>query len=96
MEEEFSIVLEGSESIQSFKKTSCQMTKYEYAALIIKRATQISEGECDPLIETDTFDPVEIAKQELHAGLIPFMIERVLPDESIERWKVSELIIADH
>ena len=96
MDDEIDIVLEGVEEPQTIRKTSCQMTKYEYTALIIERAEEISSGKSGPKMVTASFDPIEIARQELHNGLIPFIIERNLPDGTIEKWSVGELIIADH
>lgn len=62
-------------------------TKYEKARMIGSRALQISMGA--PLMielsEEDLravkFNPVEIAKREFHAGVIPLTIKRPLPGQ---------------
>jgi DNA-directed RNA polymerase subunit K/omega len=59
-------------------------TKYERARLIGARALQISQGA--PLLVTLTeadlaalkFNPIEIAKREFEAGVLPLDIRRVV------------------
>jgi len=50
-------------------------TRFERARLIGARALQIAEG-APPLIEIDENDPIEVARMELHEGVLPIAIRR--------------------
>ncbi len=62
-------------------------TKYERARIIGSRALQISQGA--PMLiklskkelEELKYNPVEIAKREYDAGVIPLEVKRILPHE---------------
>jgi DNA-directed RNA polymerase subunit K/omega len=64
-----------------------EITKYEKARIIGSRALQISQGA--PMLikltkkelEELKYNPVEIARREFEAGVIPIGIKRVLPHE---------------
>ena len=62
-------------------------TKYEKARVIGSRALQIAHGApaliklSDKQLEEIKFSPIEIAKMELEAGVIPISIIRPLPTE---------------
>ena len=57
-----------------------KLTKYERARVIGARALQLALG-APPLIRVDsTNDPIEIAEEELKAGVLPIVIRRRLPD----------------
>ncbi|RME32234.1 DNA-directed RNA polymerase subunit K [Candidatus Woesearchaeota archaeon] len=62
-------------------------TKYERARIIGSRALQISQGApilvklTKKQLEEIKYNPVEIAKREYAAGVIPIGIKRVLPHE---------------
>lgn len=71
--------------------TTNKMTKYEYAKIIGVRATQIAQGAKVMLKNITITQPDEIAKEELKAGMLPFIIERPYPNGNYECWKVSEL-----
>lgn len=77
------------------RKTVEYMTKYEYALLVTKRAMQLKYGQ-PPLIETKSIDPIDIAILEISARVIPFKIERVLPNGYKEYWDISEMHIRDY
>ena len=62
-------------------------TSYEKARMIGSRALQLSQG-AKPLIDFSeeeiasiNFNPIEIAKREFDAGVIPLSIKRSLPSE---------------
>lgn len=50
-------------------------TRFEKARLIGARALQISEG-APPLLEVEETDPIEVARQEFHNGVLPIAIRR--------------------
>ncbi len=74
----------------SAKKTSednKDLTKYERARIIGSRALQISMGApflvklTKKQLEEIEYNPVEIAKKEFEADIIPITVKRVLPHE---------------
>ncbi len=67
------------------------LTLYERVRLLGDRAKQLSLG-AKPMIKgLDSMNPKLVAKMELEYGLMPLIVERVLPDGRRERWKVNEL-----
>ena len=89
------------------KRTIPILTKYEKTLLISSRAQQIANGS-EILIDINTIInlldqkekiPLDIAKQiayeELRLHRIPFIIQRPLPNNTNEYWKVSDLLILD-
>ena len=75
------------------RETKQVLTKYERVRILGDRAKQISLGAKPMLLNVDNLDPKEIARLELERGVIPFIIQKTLPDGTRERWKVSELKI---
>ncbi len=75
------------------RKTFPYMTKFEYSYLISQRALAIEHG--SPLMIPDTIyiHSIDISKEETEKGLNPIIIQRPLPNGSIEEWKCSELKI---
>ena len=79
------------------KKTPSIMTRYEYTKLIACRAIQIKGGADVVLKEAEgVYDPIEIAKMELHARKIPLVIKRHLPNGKEEVWKIQDMHIRDY
>jgi DNA-directed RNA polymerase I, II, and III subunit RPABC2 len=70
-----------------------KLTKYEKVRLIGTRAKQISLGAKVMVKNTAGLHPIEIAKLELVEKMIPIKIKRVLADNTVEIWKLSELDI---
>jgi DNA-directed RNA polymerase I, II, and III subunit RPABC2 len=68
-----------------------KLTKYEKVRLIGTRAKQISLGAKVMIKNTEGLNAIEIAKLELEHKMIPMKVKRVLPDNSVEIWKLSEL-----
>jgi len=71
------------------------LTKYERVRILGDRTKQLSLGAKPMLIVGDDMQPKEIARLELEKGVIPFIIEKTLPNGRRERWKVSELEIVN-
>ncbi len=70
-----------------------RLTRYEKARVISARALQLDLG-AFPLIDVSKLpkDPVEIAKEELRRGVLPFTLIRRLPNGERELLPVSKLI----
>ena len=69
------------------------MTIFERVRLLGDRAKQLSLG-AKPMIKgLETVNPKEVAKLELEKGVMPLIIERVLPNGKKERWYTHELKI---
>ncbi len=73
------------------KEPEQKLTKYEKARVLGSRALQISMG-APFLIKLDEkdlekirYDPLEIAKKEMEAGLIPISVIRPLPKSKIKK-----------
>ena len=70
------------------------LTKYEYTRILGIRASQIEQGA--PLfveIPESMIDSYLIAKEELHAKKLPFIVKRPIPNGPIEYWKLADLEI---
>ena len=68
-----------------------KLTKYERVRLIGTRAKQISLGAKILIKHTENLSPIEIAKLEVEQRMVPMKIKRILPDNTVEIWKLSEL-----
>jgi len=69
------------------------LTSFERTRIIGDRAKQIELG-AKPMVKVgpdDKLSSVEIALIELQMGVLPYILERKLPDGIVEKWKVSEL-----
>jgi DNA-directed RNA polymerase I, II, and III subunit RPABC2 len=71
------------------------MSKYEKARILGTRALQLSMN-APPMVDVPAgeTDPLKIAMLELHAGKIPLIVRRHLPDGSYEDWTASELALS--
>jgi DNA-directed RNA polymerase subunit K/omega len=97
IQEEINYVSSGDKSkntkIASEHITKDFLTKYERVRILGERARQLASG-AKPMIKyTEKLDPIAIAKAELEQKVLPFIIERKLPNGSIERWNVRDLKI---
>ena len=81
-------VLDGKHSTYPF------LTSYERTKCISFRASQICNG-AHPyiLVPEGVTDAYEIAKMELEAKRLPFIIKRPLPDGSFEVWRLTDLVV---
>ncbi len=69
------------------------LTKYEMTRIIGFRANQLSQG-AQPFINVPDHvsDVREIARLELAAGRLPFILKRPLPDGTYEYWRLQDLL----
>jgi DNA-directed RNA polymerase subunit K/omega len=68
------------------------LTKFEYTRILGIRATQIENGA--PLfmkIDKSIIDSYVIARMELEAKKLPFILRRPLPGGKMEYWRLSDL-----
>jgi DNA-directed RNA polymerase I, II, and III subunit RPABC2 len=72
------------------------LNQFEKTKVLSFRASQIAQG-ARPYIEIpdNVTDVYSIAKMELAARKLPFILKRPLPDGDYEYWKLSELMIFD-
>jgi DNA-directed RNA polymerase I, II, and III subunit RPABC2 len=70
------------------------LTKYERTRVLAERAEQLNGGAIPfiDLSETPLLDSYLIAKLELEAKKLPFLIRRILPNGQSEYWRLSELL----
>lgn len=80
---------------ENHSQTHPWISRFELAAVLGKRADQLSHG-APPQIELQegVIDSMKIARMELEAKQLPFVIRRPLPDdEGSEYWPVHELMV---
>ena len=81
---------------KSSHTTRPYMTRYEYAKLVGCRALLIKEGD-PPKVECEgMYNPIEIAKKEIHERVIPLAIKRRLPNGREEILYISDMNIRDY
>jgi DNA-directed RNA polymerase subunit K/omega len=70
------------------------LTQFEKTKVLGFRTNQLSQG-ARPYIAVPAHvtDLREIAKMELDARRLPFIIKRPMPDGSFEKWRLSDLLI---
>ena len=70
------------------------LTNYERTKCISFRASQICNG-AKPyiLVPEGVSDAYEIAKMELEAKRLPFILKRPLPDGKFEVWRLADLVV---
>jgi len=72
-----------------------KLTKYERARIVGARALQLALG-APPLIEvSSTKDPIEVAEEELKAGVLPIVIRRRLPNGRYQDIPIKYLLRAE-
>jgi len=70
------------------------LTQYERTKVLSFRASQIGHGAAPyVLVPTGVTDSYLIAKLELEAKRLPFIVKRPLPNGTYEVWKLSDLVI---
>lgn len=81
-------------NIDSKHRTYPFLTNYERTKCISYRASQICNG-AQPYIEVPdgVTDAYEIAKMELKAKRLPFIIKRPLNDGNFEVWRLADLML---
>jgi len=78
--------------IDALHRTNPFLTKYEYTRVLGQRAKQIDAGAV-AFVKTgaDILDGYQIAKVELEAKKLPFIIRRPLPGGGFEYWHLQDL-----
>ena len=71
------------------------LARFERVRVLADRSKQLLLGAKPMIKNTANLTPKEIARLELEHGVIPFNIERQLPNGKIESWKISELRIVN-
>ena len=77
----------------NFKITN-KLTKYEKARIVGVRTSQINLGYELYITKEelgDITDPFEIATLEINKGQLPLIIKRILPNNKIIKWQLSEM-----
>lgn len=88
------VSLRDLKALDAHHSTYPFLTSYERTKCISFRASQIANS-AKPyiLVPEEVSDSYEIAKMELDAKRLPFIIKRPLPDGSFEVWRLSDLIV---
>jgi DNA-directed RNA polymerase subunit K/omega len=71
------------------------LTKYERAKVVGMRAEQLARG-MEPLVPVpadEPFDPEEVARRELLAGRLPFVVVRHTPDGKPVHLRLADLVV---
>jgi DNA-directed RNA polymerase I, II, and III subunit RPABC2 len=70
------------------------LTLYEKTKILSLRASHLAHGD-SPYIEVPTYltDVYEIAKAELEAKRLPYILKRPLPDGTYEYWRLADLLL---
>jgi DNA-directed RNA polymerase I, II, and III subunit RPABC2 len=70
------------------------LTLYERTKIISLRASHLAHGDA-PYMEIPEYltDVYEIAKAELEAKRLPYIVKRPLPDGNYEYWRLADLMI---
>jgi DNA-directed RNA polymerase subunit K/omega len=70
------------------------LTVYEKTKIMSLRAAQLARG-AHPYIDVPDYltDVYEIAKAELEAKRLPYIVKRPLPNGEFEYWRLSDLMI---
>jgi DNA-directed RNA polymerase I, II, and III subunit RPABC2 len=70
------------------------LTNYERTKIISYRASQISNGAKPYIVVPEgVTESYIIAKMELEAKKLPYVIKRPLPDGSFEVWRLTDLVV---
>lgn len=75
-------------------KTYPYLTLYEKTKILSLRASNLARGD-SPYIEVPAYltDVYEIAKAELEAKRLPYILKRPLPDGTYEYWRLADLLL---
>jgi len=70
------------------------LTLYERTKILSLRASQLAHGS-QPFIDVPEYltDVYEVAKAELEAKRLPYILKRPLPDGNYEYWRLADLMI---
>lgn len=70
------------------------LTLYERTKVLSMRASQLARG-AQPFIDVPEYltDVYEVAKAELEAKRLPYILKRPLPDGNYEYWRLADLMV---
>jgi len=70
------------------------LTLYERTKVLSMRASQLARG-AQPFIDVPEYltDVYEVAKAELEAKRLPYIMKRPLPDGNYEYWRLADLMV---
>jgi len=70
------------------------LTLYERTKVLSMRASQLAHG-ATPFIDVPDYltDVYEVAKAELEAKRLPYILKRPLPDGNYEYWRLADLML---
>jgi DNA-directed RNA polymerase I, II, and III subunit RPABC2 len=87
-------VLRDVSTLDSKHVTYPFLSQYEKTKCISFRASQVEHGAAPYIVVPEgVTDAYQIAKLELAAKRLPYIIKRTLPDGSFEVWRLSDLLI---
>lgn len=79
-----------------YHKTYPLMTRYEITKIISFRASQIANGAKPYILVPDgVTDVYQIAKMELKAKRLPYILKRPLPNGNYEYWRIADLLYVE-
>ena len=80
--------------VDELHKTMPLLTKYEKTKILGMRLKQLNSG-CSPYISVNEkiIDNNLIVLMELEQKVLPFIIQRPLPNNTFEYWKLQDLTI---
>jgi DNA-directed RNA polymerase I, II, and III subunit RPABC2 len=91
---EVKAILRDTTTLDSKHSTYPFLTQYEKTKCISFRASQIEHGAAPYIVVPEgVTDAYQIAKIELEAKRLPYILKRTLPDGSFEVWRMSDLLI---
>ena len=91
---EVKAILRNTTTLDSKHSTYPFLTQYEKTKCISFRASQIEHGAAPYIVVPEgVTDAYWIAKMELEAKRLPYILKRTLPDGSFEVWRLSDLLI---
>jgi DNA-directed RNA polymerase I, II, and III subunit RPABC2 len=91
---EFKAILRDTSILDSKHSTYPFMTQYEKTKCISFRASQLEHGAAPYIVVPEgVTDAYIIAKMELEAKRLPYILKRTLPDGSFEVWRLSDLVL---
>lgn len=67
------------------------MTQYEYTRILAERIAQLSDNAVPLIKNVDNLPHMEIARMEIKKSILPFKIQRPMPNGSFEIWHLEEL-----
>lgn len=86
--------LRDTSALDSVHSTYPFLSSYERTKCISFRASQICNGaKAYILVPKGVTDAYEIAKMELEAKRLPYIIKRPMPDGSFEAWRLTDLVV---